>query len=147
MSDNLSIPAYCTCVQSISICDTASLSCFHYIGSGVSVKYKVYYDWHLMLWIPWQHQGPYQGNIGLETLAQVAKAELTKGLTASALKSNARNSFLKWIFFFFVFVWYLANWKFVYFLRGLFRKPVDTVNTTSFHAHYLPLDCFRLMSQ
>lgn len=30
---------------------------------------------------------------------------------------------------------------------GFFRKPVDSAHTTSFCAHYLPLDCFRLMSQ
>lgn len=30
---------------------------------------------------------------------------------------------------------------------GFFRKPVDSAHTTSFRAHYLPLDCFRLMSQ
>lgn len=83
-----------------------------------------------------------------ETLSQVVKAPLTKRLAASPLQTNDRNSFLKWKCFFFPpSFWYLANWKFVYFLRGLFRKPLDTVNTTSFHAHYLPLDCFRLMSQ
>lgn len=30
---------------------------------------------------------------------------------------------------------------------GFFRKPVDSAHTTSFCAHYLPLDCSRLMSQ
>lgn len=30
---------------------------------------------------------------------------------------------------------------------GFFRKPLDSVHATSFCAHYLPLDCFRLMSQ